>query len=69
MDERGVLAPEWRDHYADLAAEFVRATGTLPASLEELAAWAAAPTDVPLEAEVAYLEGRGPDPSPCRSSG
>jgi len=62
----GVLAAEWREHYADLAAAWVREKGNLPPSLEALADWAAEPTDVPLEAEISYLEGRAPDPSPCR---
>ncbi len=60
----GELPPEWRDHYAELAAAWVRARGTLPASLAELAHWATEELQVPLEAELAYLEGRGPDPCP-----
>jgi hypothetical protein len=61
------LAPEWRDHYAALAAAWVRSHGTLPPSIEALAAWGAEDSGVSLEAELAYLEGRGPDPcSPSR---
>jgi len=65
----GLLPPEWREHYAMLAADWVREKGTLPPSLEALAEWACQPVDVDPEAEIAFLEGRGPDPFPCRSSG
>lgn len=64
----GELPPAWRDHYAELAAAWVRARGTRPPSLTELARWAAEELEIPLEAELAYLEGRGPDPCPQRSS-
>lgn len=57
-----VLPPEWREHYADLAAAYVREKGMLPPSLEALAQWATEPADLPVDAELAYLEGRGPDP-------
>ncbi len=53
------VPPEWRDHYAALAAAWVRLHGKLPPSLEALARWEA---DVPLEEELAYLEGGAPDP-------
>lgn len=56
------LTPEWREHYADLAAAWIRARGTLPTSLDALAAWGAEAADVSLEDEIAYLEGRGADP-------
>jgi hypothetical protein len=60
------LPPEWREVYADLAADWIRELGTLPPSLEALAAWGAEDSGVPLEAEIDHLEGRGPDP--CSSS-
>jgi hypothetical protein len=60
------LPPEWRQLYADLAAAWIRELGTLPPSLEALAAWGAEDSGVPLDAEIAYLEGRGSDP--CSSS-
>ncbi len=61
------LPEVWREHYAALAAQWVREKGTLPPSLEALAAWAAEPTSASLEEEIAYLEGRGPSPDPCPS--
>jgi hypothetical protein len=61
------LAPERRELYASLAAAWIRAHGTLPPSLDALVRWAAEDSGVTLEAELAYLEGRGPDP--CSSSG
>jgi hypothetical protein len=61
-----VIPADWREHYADLAAAWVREKGTLPPSLKALADWAAEPLDIPLDAEIAFLEGRGPDPDPCR---
>ena len=61
------LPPEWRQIYADLAADWIRKRGTLPPSLEALAAWGAEDSGVSVEAEIAYLEGRGSDP--CLSSG
>jgi len=54
-----VVPPEWRDHYAALAAAWMRQHGTIPPSLETLARWDAG---VALEDELAYLEGRSPDP-------
>lgn len=61
-----VVPPEWREHYAQLAAAWVREKGTLPPSLEELAEWGAGSLDgASSEAEIAYLEGRGSDPDPC----
>lgn len=62
IDPAGAVAPEWRDHYAALAAAWVRAHGTVPPSLEALAEWASEDGRADLEAELAYLEGRGPDP-------
>ena len=62
VDPSGALSQEWRDHYAGLAAAWVRAHGTLPPSLERLAEWAEEDAGVDIEAELAYLEGRGPDP-------
>ncbi len=58
------VPPEWREHYAALAAEWVRRNGKLPPSLEVLARW---DVDVPLEEELAHLEGTAPDP--CSKSG
>jgi len=66
IDASGTVPPEWREHYAALTAAWVRAHGTLPRSLEVLAEWAGGDADVDLEAELAYLEGRGPDP--CSTS-
>ena len=60
------IAEDWREHYADLAAAWVREKGTLPRSLKALADWATEPLDIPVDAEIAFLEGRGPDPNPCR---
>lgn len=62
IDPLGGVAPEWRDHYAALAAAWVRARGTVPPSLEALAEWGSEDGPADLEAELAYLEGRGPDP-------
>ena len=62
VDPMGAVTPEWRDHYAALAAAWVRAHGTVPRSLEELAQWGLEKAPTKLEAELAYLEGRGPDP-------
>jgi hypothetical protein len=62
LDPSGALSPEWRDHYAALAAAWVRHHGTLPPSMEALAEWGAEDTGVSLEDELAYLEARGPDP-------
>jgi hypothetical protein len=61
-----VIPDDWREHYADLAAAWARERGTLPPSLEAFAEWAAEALDIPLDAEIAFLEGRGPDPDPCR---
>jgi hypothetical protein len=68
FDPTEPIPPQWRELYAELAADWIREHGTLPPSLEELVDWSNLPSDVPLEAEIAYLEGRGPDPSPCSSS-
>lgn len=66
-EELGTALPdEWREHYADLAAAWVREKGTLPPSLDVLAEWAAKPIGTSAEAELAYLEGHGLDPDPCR---
>lgn len=65
--DAGELPPEWREHYAELAATWVRERGTLPPSLEALARWGAEATSVSVDDEVAYLEGRGGDP--CSASG
>ena len=62
VDPAGALTPEWREHYAALAAAWVREYGTMPPSLEELATWAQQDAGSDFEAELAYLEGRGPDP-------
>jgi len=62
VDPMGALAAEWREHYAALAAAWVREHGMMPPSLEELAAWGQEDGPADLEAELAYLEGRGPDP-------
>jgi hypothetical protein len=67
-DHEGELSPEWREHYAALAADWVREKGTLPPSLEALADWASEPI-VSLEDELAFHEGRGLDPFTCRESG
>jgi hypothetical protein len=61
------LPLERRELYASLAAAWIRTHGTLPPSIEALVRWAAEDSGVTLEAELAYLEGRGPDP--CSSSG
>lgn len=61
------LPPQWRQLYADLAAEWIRERGTLPTSLEALAEWGAQDSGIPVDAEIAYLEGQGPDP--CSPSG
>jgi hypothetical protein len=60
--EPGPVPPEWRDHYAALAAAWVREHGTLPPSFEALARWGLEDAGVNVEDELAYLEGRGPDP-------
>ncbi len=52
------LPPEWRQVYADLAADRIRELGTLPPSLEALAAWGAEDCGTPVEAEIAYLEAQ-----------
>jgi hypothetical protein len=63
-----VLPPEWREHYADLAADWVREKGTLPPSLEVLAEWAAAPREVDADAYLRWLEtGEGESPWPDKS--
>jgi hypothetical protein len=67
IDESGAVPPEWRDHYAALAAAWIRAHGTLPPSLKALAEWGVEDAGIGLEQELAYLEGRGPDP--CSKSG
>lgn len=61
-DLAGAPTPEWREHYAALAAAWVREHGTMPPSLEELATWGQQDAGSDFEAELAYLEGRGPDP-------
>lgn len=66
-EQEGELPAEWREHYAELAADWVREKGTLPPSLEALAEWASEPLDVDLEAAIAFLEGRGTDPLACKS--
>jgi hypothetical protein len=63
------LPAEWREHYAELAADWIRENGTVPPSLEALAEWGCEPLDVDLDAEIAFLQGRGPDPFACRKSG
>ena len=66
LDE-SALPPEWREHYAILAAAYVRERGMLPPSLDALAKWADAPVDATVDEAAAWLEGRGPDP--CSKSG
>ncbi len=61
------LPAERRPVIAALAAAWVRERGTLPPSIEVLVEWGAGDTGVELEAELAFLEGRGPDP--CSPSG
>ncbi len=58
---------ERRPVIAALAAAWVRERGTLPPSIEALVEWGAEDAGVELEAELAFLEGRGPDP--CSPSG
>ncbi len=55
------IPAEWRQHYADLAAAWVREHGTVPSSLEALAVWGVEDSGVCLDRELAYLEGRGSD--------
>jgi len=70
IDPNEPIPPKWRDLYADLAAEWIRQFGTVPSSLDELTKWGfETDSGVPAEAEIAYLEGQGPDPWPCSSSG
>jgi hypothetical protein len=62
-----LIPAEWRDLYAQLAADWIREHGSLPPSIEELVEWGTQDAGVPLEAEIAYLEGKGPDPWPLSS--
>lgn len=68
FDPKEPIPAQWRELYAELAADWIRERGTLPPSLEALVEWSTEASDVPLAAEIAYLEGRGSDPSPCSSS-
>jgi len=61
------LPAERRSVIAALAAAWVRERGTLPPSIEALVQWGAEDSRVEIEAELAFLEGRGPDP--CSPSG
>lgn len=54
-----VVPPEWREHYAALAAAWVREHGTVPPSLEALARW---DSGVAVSDEIDYLEGLAKDP-------